>query len=319
VVIADPDEHQTLEEIIRELDAPRTMVYVEALIVEVSASKSLDLGVEWRGADSFSGGFSEGSNGGVVLGGSPGAAAVDALARGRIPTGFTAGVVGRAITLGNIVFPSFGAFVKAIRSDTDFNILSTPQILTLDNAEALIEVGQNIPFVTQVTQTSETSYENAIQTFEYRDIGVTLKVTPQINDNRTVRLSVEQSVKSVLERTALGGTVLAPTTTFRRAKTAITVKDGETAVIGGLIENRLDRGLTETPCLGGIPAFGWLFKSTTDRDEKTNLLVFLSPHIVENPEENRKLYLDKKNHTDGEMKKSNDQFKDELIRKRMLD
>lgn len=318
VVIADPDEHQTLEEIIKELDSPRTMVYVEALIVEVSASKSLDLGVEWRGADTFSGGFKEGSSGGVVLGGSPGAAAVDALAKGTIPTGFAAGVVGRAISLGDIVFPSFGAFVKAIRSDTDFNILSTPQILTLDNAEALIEVGQNIPFVTRVDQPSQV-FERAIQTFEYRDVGVTLKVTPQINDNRSVRLGIEQSVKSVLERTALGGTVLAPTTTFRRAKTAITVKDGETAVIGGLIENRLDRGLTETPCLGGIPGLGWLFKSTTDRDEKTNLLVFLSPHIVENPEENRKLYQDKKNYTDGEVKKSNDQFKEESIRKRMLD
>jgi len=317
IIIADPDEHQTIEELIRELDAPRTMVYVEALIVEVSASKSLDLGVEWRAADSFKGGFREGSNGGVVLGGSPGAAAVDALAAGTIPTGFSAGVVGRAISLGDVVFPSFGAFVKAIRSDTDFNVLSTPQILTLDNAEALIEVGQNIPFVTRVDQGTSV-LDRSIQSFEYKDVGVTLKVTPQINDNRSVRLGIEQSVKSVLERTALGGTVLAPTTTFRRAKTAITVKDGETAVIGGLIENRLDRGLTETPCLGGIPALGWLFKSTTDRDEKTNLLVFLSPHIVENPEESRQLYQNKKNHTDGEMKRSSEHFQEESIRRRLL-
>ncbi|RJR42024.1 MAG: type II secretion system protein GspD [Desulfobacteraceae bacterium] len=318
IVIADPDEHQTIEELIKDLDAPRTMVYVEALIVEVSASKSLDLGVEWRAADSFNGGFRQGGNGGVVLGGSPGAAAVDAIATGKLPTGFTAGVVGKAITLGNVVFPSFGAFVKAIRSDTDFNVLSTPQILTLDNAEALIEVGQNIPFVTRVDQGTSV-LDRSIQSFEYKDVGVTLKVTPQINDNRSVRLGIEQSVKSVLERTALGGTVLAPTTTFRRAKTAITVKDGETAVIGGLIENRLDRGLTETPCLGGIPAFGWLFKSTTDRDEKTNLLVFLSPHIVENPDESRELYQSKKSYTDGEMKRSSEHFREESIRRRLLE
>jgi general secretion pathway protein D len=318
VIIAEPDEHQTLEDIIRDLDQPRTMVYVEALIVEVSASKSLDLGVEWRAADTFDGGFREGSSGGVVLGGSPGAAAVDALARGALPTGLSVGVIGRAITLGDVVFPSFGAFVRAIRSDTDFNVLSTPQILTLDNAEALIEVGQNIPFVTRVDQPSQV-FERAIQTFEYRDIGVTLKVTPQINNERTVRLAIEQSVKSVLERTALGGTVLAPTTTFRRAKTAITVNDGETAVIGGLIENRLDRGVTETPCLGAIPGLGWLFKNTTDRDEKTNLLVFLSPHIVENPEDNQRLYKEKRNHADGEMGRAREKLKEEPVRQRLME
>lgn len=318
MIIADPDEYEVLVDIIRELDAPRTMVYVEALIVEVSASKSLDLGVEWRGADNFHGGFRQGSRGGVVLGGSPGAEAVDALAQGVLPFGFSAGVVGKAITLGDVVFPSFGAFVKAIRSDSDFNILSTPQIMTLDNAEALIEVGQNIPFVTRVDQPSQTT-ERAIQTFDYRDIGVTLKVTPQINDNRSVRLGIEQSVKSVLERTALGGTVLAPTTTFRRAKTAITIKDGETAVIGGLIENRLDRGKTETPCLGGVPALGWLFKSTTDRDEKTNLMVFLSPHIVENPEESRTLYQQKKDHADRELGRAMDQIRNEPLRRKALE
>jgi len=318
VIVSDPDEYVVLQDILKELDIPRTMVYVEALIVEVSASKSLDLGVEWRAADSFDGGFKPGSKGGVALGGSPGASEVDGLASGIIPFGLSVGVIGKAITLGNVVFPSFGAFVRAVRSDTDFNILSTPQVLTLDNAEAVIEVGQNIPFVTRVDQGTSTT-DRAIQSFEYRDIGVTLKVTPQINDNRFVRLAIEQSVKSVLERTALGGTVLAPTTTFRRAKTAITVMDGETAVIGGLIEDRLDRGKTQTPCLGGIPALGWLFKTTTDRDEKTNLLVFLSPRIVENPEENRTLYLDKKAHADQAVEKTKDEWRMETIRRKAME
>jgi general secretion pathway protein D len=286
---------------------PRTMVFVEALIMEVSAAKSMDLGVEWRGADSFHGGFGEGSKGGLVLGGSPGASSVDALAAGALPQGFAAGVVGRAISFDGVVFPSFGAFIRAVQSDSNFNIISTPQILTLDNAEAVIEVGQNIPFVTRVDQPAQVT-ERAIQTFEYRDVGVTLKVTPQINDNRQVMLKVEQSIKSVVERTALGGTVLAPTTTFRRAKTAITVMDGETAVIGGLIEDRMDRGKTQTPCLGGVPGLGWLFKSINDRDEKTNLLVFLAPHIVENPGESRKLYEEKRGKIDlsvGEAMKNN--------------
>ena len=318
VIIAEPDEYQILEDVIKELDVPRTMVYVEALIVEVSASKSLDLGVEWRAGEDFDGGYQEDGKGGVYLGGSPGAAAVDALGSGVLPSGFAAGVIGRAITLGDVVFPTFGAFIQAIRSDSDFNILSTPQILTLDNEEATIEVGQNIPFVTRIDQPNEVT-ERAIQTFEYKDVGVTLKVTPQINDNRFVRLGMEQSVKSVVERTALGGTVLAPTTTFRTAKTVITVKDGETAVIGGLIETRLDRGKTQTPCLGGVPALGWLFKTTTDRDEKTNLLVFLSPHIVESPEEGRRLYEEKRGGIDQEMDKARSPQRVEELRKKAFE
>jgi general secretion pathway protein D len=300
IILAEPDEYEVLEDIVRQLDVRRTMVFVEALIMEVSAVKSLDLGVEWRVASEYRGGFREGGTGGVVMGGTPGAPQVDSLATGSPPTDLAVGVVGRAITLGGVVFPTFGAFVRAVRTDTDFNVISTPQILTLDNAEATIEVGQNIPFVTRVDQPNQTT-ERAIQTFDYKDVGVSLKVTPQISENRTVRLKVEQSVKAVVSGTALGGTVLAPTTTYRKAKTAITVNDGHTAVIGGLIENRMDRQKTQTPCLGGLPGLGWLFKGTSDRDEKTNLLVFLSPHIVQSPEEASKLYEEKRGGIDRSM------------------
>ena len=231
---------------------------------------------------------------------------MDALGIGTLPSGFSVGVVGKAIKLGGLVFPSFGAFVRAVRSDSDFNIISTPQILTMDNAEATIEVGQNIPFVTRVDQPAQVT-ERAIQTFEYKDVGVTLKVTPHISTGRSVRLKVEQGIKSIVSSTALGGTVLAPTTSYRKAKTEITINDGETAVIGGLMENRMDRGKTQTPCLGGIPGFGWLFKTTTDKDDKTNLLVFLAPHIVESPEEARKLY--------GQKKEDIDRFWDEAVKR----
>lgn len=308
VVIADPEEFQLLEAVIQELDVPRTMVYVEALIVEVAVGRSLDLGVEWRVAEDF-------STGGGVIAGSPGASAVDSLARGVLPDGLMMGVVGDAITLGNQVFPSFGQFIQAVRSDSQFNILSTPQILTLDNQEAVIEVGQNIPFVTQVVQQSQIG-DRPIQTFEYRDVGVTLRVTPTINDNRFVRLLVEESVKSVINSTALGGTVLAPTTTFRNAKTTLAVKDGETVVIGGLIQNRLDRSKTDTPFLSSIPVLGWLFKGTSDRDEKINLMVFLSPHIVENPQEARALYQEKKKISDREVDMIFEKQKTEPLRRR---
>ena len=177
-----------------------------------------------------------------------------------------------------------------------------------------IEVGQNIPFVTRLDEgTSEG--DRSIQNIEYKDVGVTLKITPFINKKRFVRLKIEQSVKSVVETSALGGTVLAPTTTFRTAKTTITVQDGETAVIGGLIENRIDRGKTQTPCLGSLPGLGWLFKSTSDRDEKTNLLVFLTPHIIENPEEGRRLYEGKKGDIDREIIRGREEEKPETLRK----
>ncbi|RJQ49971.1 MAG: type II secretion system protein GspD [Desulfobacteraceae bacterium] len=318
VIIAQPDEYEILEGIIKELDVVRTMVYVEALITEVSASKSLDLGVEWRLAEQFNGGLEAGADGGVAIAGSAGAAAVDALAAGAVPGGLLVGVVGNAITLGDVAFPSFGAFISAVRSDSDFNILSTPQILTLDNQEAMIEVGQNIPFVTTVVQESQVG-DRPIQTFEYRDVGVTLRVTPTINDNRYVRLLVEESVKSVVNSTALGGTVLAPTTTFRTAKTAIAVKDGETAVIGGLMQDRIDRSKTQTPCLGGAPGVGWLFKNVSDRDEKTNLMVFLSPHIVENTMEAKALYDKKKSEIDKEVNKATEKRQPEELRRKAFE
>ncbi len=302
VVIAEPEEYELLEKVIRALDVPRIMVYVEALIVEATSTRALDLGVEWQVGNEYKGGYTNepnDQNGGVWIGSSRGPdGRVSNLAAGALSTGLAAGVVGSAITLGDVVFPSIGAFIRAAETDSDFNILSTPQILTLDNEEAVIEVGQNIPFVTQVDEGTETT-SRTIQSFEYKDVGVTLKVTPHINRNRLVRLEVEQSTKSVIQSTALGGTVLAPTTTFRTARTVLTVRHGETAVIGGLIEDRIDRNKNQAPCLGGVPVLGWLFKTTSDRNEKTNLLVFLTPHIIETPEEGQGVYRDKREELQG--------------------
>ena len=323
VIIAEPEEYAILEEVIKKLDEPRTMVYVEALIMEVSATKALDLGVEWRLGNTYDGGYGAGQPGGVWFSGSRGSNSpvADAYNTGTLtglPAGFVAGVIGRGITLGSITFPTIAAFVRAVKTDSDFNILSTPQILTLDNEEASIEVGQNIPFVTQVDQGTETT-SRAIQNFQYKDVGVTLKVTPQINEDGFIRLKIEESVKSVLSQTALQGTVLAPTTTYRTAKTSISVKDGETAVLGGLIETKLDRGTTQTPCLGSIPALGWLFKTASDRDEKTNLMVFLTPRVVRNAEEAMQLYGKKKEYLDKEAENAAKVQEKEIIRKKAFE
>jgi general secretion pathway protein D len=323
VIIAEPEEYDILEGIIKKLDEPRAMVYVEALIMEVSATKALDLGVEWRLGNTYNGGYAAGQPGGVYFGESQGSNApiADALNSGTIsglPAGFVAGVIGRGITLGSITFPTISSFVKAVKTDSDFNIISTPQILTLDNEEASIEVGQNIPFVTQIVTPTQTT-EQPIQNFQYKDVGVTLKVTPLINEDGFIRLKVEESVKAVISQTALQGSVLAPTTTYRTAKTAITVKDGETAVIGGLIEQRLDRGKTQTPCLGNIPALGWLFKNTNDQDQKTNLMVFLTPRVARNAAEVKKIYDQKREYMDNEEQKALKAQEEEIIRKKAFE
>jgi general secretion pathway protein D len=323
VIIAEPEEYDILEGIIKKLDEPRAMVYVEALIMEVSATKALDLGVEWRVGNTYNGGYAAGQPGGVYFGQSQGSntPVADAINSGvvsGIPAGFVAGVIGRGITLGSITFPTISAFVKAVKTDSDFNVISTPQILTLDNEEASIEVGQNIPFVTQIVTPTQTT-EQPIQNFQYKDVGVTLKVTPQINEDGFIRLKVEESVKAVISQTALQGSVLAPTTTYRTAKTAITVKDGETAVIGGLIEERLDRGKTQTPCLGNIPALGWLFKNTSDRDDKTNLMVFLTPRVARTAEEASKIYDQKRGYMNKEEQKALKAQEEEIIRKKAFE
>jgi general secretion pathway protein D len=148
-------------------------------------------------------------------------------------------------------------------------------------------------------------------------VGVTLKVTPQINKSGTVRLKIEQSVKSVVSATA-GSGILAPTTTFRTAKTAITIADGETAVIGGLIENRMNQTKTKAPCLGSVPVAGWLFKNTSDGEQKTNLMVFLTPHIIRNADENRALTEEKKKQLEEEEEKLKKKNKPEFPRKLLL-
>ena len=323
VIIAEPEEYAILEEVIRKLDEPRPLVYVEALIMEVSASKALDLGVEWRLGNTYDGGYGAGQPGGVYFGGSQGANSpvADAINSGTVsglPAGFVAGVIGKGITLGSVTFPTISAFVRAVKTDSDFNVISTPQILTLDNEEASIEIGQNIPFVTQVVESSQTT-DRPIQNFQYKDVGVTLKVTPQINEDGFIRLKIEESVKAVISQTALQGSVLAPTTTYRTAKTSIRVKDGETAVIGGLIEARLDRGKTSTPCLGDIPAFGWLFKTTNDRDEKTNLMVFMTPRVARGVEDAKKIYDQKKGYMDKEAERAMKAQEQEVIRKKAFE
>jgi general secretion pathway protein D len=162
--------------------------------------------------------------------------------------------------------------------------------MTMDNEEAQINVVQNIPYQTRVESTGDITGRE-FSTFEYRDVGVSLNITPQINQERFVRLKIEQEVSQVIQEE--GASELRPKTLKRVAKTTVIVKDGHSIVIGGLIGEPMNQSTSMTPCLGNITGLGWLFKTVSKKSEKTNLYFFLTPHIVENPAEATKIYLEK--------------------------
>jgi general secretion pathway protein D len=213
-----------------------------------------------------------------------------------MPSGFSLGVIGAGIKIGGLLFPNIGAVLNAYQNDADVRILSTPQLLTLDNEDAEITVGENVPYVARQDSGvvgSTTNYSS----YEYKDVGVTLKVTPQINKDGFVRMKLDQSVTKIVSQSAsvdaAGSKVLTPTTLKRTAKTTVVVKSGETVVIGGMIQDDSDKGTGKVPLLGDIPLLGWLFKTRSSSNTRTNLFVFITPRIIQNPEDARKIQEEK--------------------------
>ena len=291
VITAGKDDYLVLEEVIRKLDIPRLMVYIEALIMEVNVNKNFQLGVEWEGAKDFS---YNGKQGAAFAGSSSSGFSnfANLATKAALPAGFSLGVIGEAIEIAGIKFPNLAAIVTAYQQDQDVNILSTPQILTTDNEEAEIMVGKNIPYITSKnTNATLQDYTN----YQYKDVGVTLKVTPQISKERHVRLKIFQEITRLIP----GGELTDQPSTYKRmAQTTVIVKDANTIVIAGLIGDDTTDIEYSVPCLGGIPVLGWLFRSSTKTREKTNLFIFLTPRIIENPLEARTIYQDKKDHID---------------------
>jgi general secretion pathway protein D len=288
VITARKQDYLVLEDIIKKLDIPRRMVYLEALIMEVNVDKEFRLGVEWMGVDDFDyddkkGAYFAGSGGAGDYGN------IKGLAASSLPVGFSLGVFGEAIEIGGVAFPNLGAILQAYKKDSDVHIISTPQILTTDNEEAEIKVGQNVPYLTK-----EATGDQTYQTYEYKDVGMTLKITPQINQERFVRLKIFQEIIT-LKR---GAEQYRPTTLKRSAETTVIVKDKNSVVIGGMIGESTDRGTYKVPCLGDIPVLGWFFRSISRSQNKTNLFVFLTPYIIENQIEAREIYEEKKGEMD---------------------
>ena len=280
IIIAAKEDYEVIEQIIAKLDIPRSMVYIECLIMEVNVNKDFSLGVRWSAfgktdidgkSSAFGGGF-----------GSPNATDLTSLdASGAF------GIFGETLTVGGQTFPSIGAMIEAYKQDKDVHILSTPQILTTDNQEAKIYIGKNVPFQTRQETTSTTNIDYS--SYEYKDVGTTLKITPRINQERLVRLDISQEV------TKLESNVdYRPTTLKRSIETSVIVNDGQTVVIGGLIDENISLTEKKVPLLGDIPVLGWLFKTRDHGNEKTNLFVFITPRVIRSPGEADGVYARKK-------------------------
>jgi general secretion pathway protein D len=272
VLLADPELIGTMESIVRQLDVPRAQVMVEAAIVEVSGDITDALGVQWavdaRGSTGGAGGISFG-NTGISIG-----SVLNAINEDEIPDNLPDGAI---IGVGT---RSFGALITALSSNSKSNLLSTPSLLTLDNQEAEILVGQNVPFQTGSYTTDAAGANNPFTTIERQDIGVTLKVTPHINEGATLRLQIEQEISSIAPSASLTAQAVDLVTNKRAIKSTILAEDGQVIVLGGLIQDDVTRTNAKVPLLGDIPFLGALFRSTQETHIKRNLMVFLRPTVI---------------------------------------
>ncbi|WP_417658817.1 type II secretion system secretin GspD [Pseudidiomarina sp.] len=291
VITAQPDLLSSLESVIRQLDIRRAQVHVEAIIVEIMEGDGVDFGLQWISED---GGMVQYNNGRQAAIGQVAAGAY--LARERPGTETTTVVDGNYVTtkqpdqpgdvsllaqvlqnvngmMIGVVKNDWGAILQAVTTNTNSNILATPSIMTLDNEEASFLVGQEVPTITGSTTGSNN--DNPFQTVQREDVGIKLKVTPQINEGNAVQLIIEQEVSSISGATSVDITI-----NKRELKTVVMADDGETIVLGGLIDEDVQESVSKVPILGDIPFLGHLFKSTSTTRQKRNLMVFLRPRIV---------------------------------------
>jgi general secretion pathway protein D len=278
IVIAPDAVYRSLRSVIEQLDSRPAQVYVEALIVELTSSKAAEFGVQWQilpngnntGTQGFAGTNFSASPGSNILGVSR-----DLTSVGQ---GLNVGLIRGRITIGGTEILNIAALARALETDAQANILSTPTLLTLDNEEAKIQVGQNVPIVTGSFTLAGTGSGavNPFQTFERRDIGVTLKVRPQIAEGGTVRMQLYQEVSSIFNANNPTGIIL----NKRSLESQVLVDDGQVIVLGGLISDDTQTQTQGVPVLSRIPGLGALFRYDTRRREKVNLMIFLRPLVI---------------------------------------
>jgi general secretion pathway protein D len=311
IITAPEPMYRQLRAVIDQLDSRRAQVYVESLIVEVDADKAADFGIQWQGILGSKGdtniigaGSNFGSGAGNILNASAAVVGatnglVAAAAKSLLPgTGFN---IGLAHKFGNNY--TLGALGRALSTSAGANILSTPNLVTLDNEEAKIVVGQNVPFVTGQYTNTGTGTTSPFQTIERKDVGITLRLKPQIGENGTVRMTIFQESSSVASTAAAG-----PTTNKRSIESNVVVDDGQILVLGGLIEDTYDSNKSKVPLLGDIPYLGALFRSESRQRKKTNLMVFLRPVVMRDQDASNRMSIDRYEYIRSEQQRAQPVF-----------
>ena len=261
IITAPEAVHRQLAGLVEQLDQPRAQVLVEAAIVEVNAQKALDYGVDWRR-------FIDGDQ--ILVGGRlPGQLAIPELP--EVGGGFTFGYTRE----------DFWSVIRALAGDSDSNLLSTPMIVSMDNREAEILVGENVPFVTGSSTSAASPVSNPFQTIQRQDIGISLRIKPRINNDRSVTLEISQAVEQIAPTAAADAADIV--TSKREINATVMVEDGEILVLGGLIRDDVTEVVTKVPLLGSLPLLGYAFRSASIEKTKRNLMVFIHPRILRRP------------------------------------
>ena len=298
IITAPEPLYRQLRDVIDKLDGRRAQVLVESLIVEVSANKVAEFGIQWQGILGKNG---DGTVG--VIGTNSGAAGANILnVTAALASGSTTSIATAASSLGkglNLALAPringqyyLGALANFLQNSGDANVLSTPNLMTLDNEEARIIIGNNVPFVTgSYANSTGSSTVNPFTTVERKDVGLMLKVRPQISENGTVKMAIYQEVSKI--DTATLSNANGPTTSKRSIESNVVVDDGSIIVIGGLLEDSYSQGQDKVPVMGDIPVLGNLFRSENRTRNKTNLMVFLRPIVVRDNATSDALMMDR--------------------------
>jgi general secretion pathway protein D len=302
IIMAPEPVYNNLRAVIERLDTRRAQVYVEALIVEVSSDKAAEFGIQWQ---VLTGAGRSGNNlqgiGGTNFGArGSGQNIIDASVNlGSLGQGLNLGVINGSISIPGLGFISnLGLLIRALENDSSANILSTPTLLTLDNEEARIIVGENVPFITgQYATTGTTATVQPFQTIERRDVGLVLRVKPQITEGGTVRLGIYQEVSRVENQSSAG-----PILSKRALESSVVVDDQQIVVLGGLIQDTLNDGTQKLPYAGDVPLFGSLFRYDNRSRTKTNLMIFLKPTIVRGTSDGHAITSERYDYLRGEQR-----------------
>ena len=281
LVMAPEPMYNNIRAIVEKLDVRRAQIYVEALVVEVSADKAAEFGIQWNlldpnklnnNATQVGGGTNFGTRG-------TGTNIIDAQANlGGVGQGLNLGIIRGTISIPGLgIITNLALLARALGSDANTNILSTPNLLTLDNEQANIIVAENVPFITgQYAQTGSAATVTPFQTIERKDVGLILKVKPQITEGGSVKLTIYEEVSRVEDTTNAAGII----TNKRSLESTVMVDDGQIIVLGGLIQDAFTDGTSKVPLVGDVPVLGSLFRYDNRRRIKTNLMVFLKPTVV---------------------------------------